>query len=137
VTRTTYYDNHDRTFGPKLIPGSDDRRQLALPMQPPNQGGRTRVGEQVKLATPTEKVIIVAETHAQAMQLAYDPGYRTQGQTFRYVIVATGDVHRLQGLDRSIPYYVMAVSAQTHETIQFLTMRGHERRPVPEQHARS
>jgi hypothetical protein len=43
---TTYYDNHDRTFGPKPIPGSDDKRQLALPMEPPNQGaGRASVSK--------------------------------------------------------------------------------------------
>jgi hypothetical protein len=96
-------------------------------------GGRTRTAAPVNLATPTEKVIIVAGTHAQAMQLAYELGYRTQWQQFRYVIYAS-EPYRIYGLDHSIPYYVTGTATERkdyHELIQLLATRGHKRLSLP------
>lgn len=89
--------------------------------------------ERVKLESPTEKVIIVARTHPQAMQLAYELGYRTQGQQFRHVVFA-GSVDQIRGLNSSIPYYVAdgaELRTDYGDIISYLTMRGHKRLSLP------
>lgn len=52
-------------------------------------------------------IVALARNCSWRWRCICERGQYRRAQTFRYVIVATGDVHRLQGLDRSIPYYVM------------------------------